>query len=356
MRLQQIVTYYDVYLGTFHRAAPDVAALPYDRQLDRLLADGFSAGHVLAPYFRPLGFETEFVVANWVSGQGQWARERGIEPPADPEAAMRLCVERVDRFRPDILLISDPIGLDARFLRSLAHRPRLVMAWRQASIPDGTDWRGFDILLSGDDGCLRRAQELGARRTVRFRPGFPRWIAEMLADEPRRNDVVFCGQISREHRERANGLARVAEAAERSGAGFGTDFHLLGDAEGILARHNRGALWGMAMYRAIRHGRIGLNVHIDITGRAMNIRMQETTGLGTMLLTEADPSLGEQFVPGREVETYASAGELTEKIRYFLDHPDKREAIARRGQERCLRDWSMESRVTELADLIRGAI
>ncbi len=356
MRLLQLVTYYDAYLGTFHRANPDVAALPYDRQLDRLLADGFSAGHVLAPHFQPLGFETEFVVANWVSGQAQWAREQGLEPAIDVAGAMRLCVERVNRFRPDVLLISDPISLDTRFLRSLAWMPRLVMAWRQAVIPPGTDWSGFDILLSGDEGCLRRARELGARQAVQFRPGFPKWISTALADEPRRNDVVFCGQISAEHQERAIGLVQVAEAAERPISGFRTDFHLSGSVDGILARHNRGALWGMAMYQALRRSRIGLNFHIDITGRAMNIRMQETTALGTMLLTEADPSLAEQFAPGREVETFASAGELAEKIRHYLDHPEEREEIARRGQERCLRDYSMESRAAELADLIGSTL
>ena len=177
-----------------------------------------------------------------------------------------------------------------------------------------------------------------------------------LADEPRRNDVVFCGQISAEHQERAIGLVQVAEAAERPISGFRTDFHLSGSVDGILARHNRGALWGMAMYQALRRSRIGLNFHIDITGRAMNIRMQETTALGTMLLTEADPSLAEQFAPGREVETFASAGELAEKIRHYLDHPEEREEIARRGQERCLRDYSMESRAAELADLIGSTL
>ncbi|WP_454021042.1 glycosyltransferase family protein [Azospirillum sp. Marseille-Q6669] len=356
MRFLQLATYYDAYLGVFHRANPDVATLSYEQRLHRLLADGFAGGYVFAPSMRALGCESSYVVANWISGQAQWARENSVEIPEDRAGALRTCVEQVNRFRPDVLFITDPIALDARFLGSLAWKPRLVVAWRQATIPDGTDWRGVDILLSGDDACLRRARELGARQQRRFRPGFPHAIADALDPEPRRTDVVFCGQISDEHRGRCRGLEMIAEAAEGSKGGFSLDFHLLGSATGVLERHNRGALWGMAMYRAIRQGRIGLNFHIDVTGRAMNYRMVETTALGTLLLTEADPMLATWFAPGHEVETYTSVGELIEKARFYLDHTDAREAIARRGRERCLRDSSMEARSAELDRLIQEAL
>jgi spore maturation protein CgeB len=51
---------------------------------------------------------------------------------------------------------------------------------------------------------------------------------------------------------------------------------------------------------------------------------------------------------GEEIVLYASPEDLIEKIRYYLKHEDEREAIARRGHERTLRDHTMKKRLQDI--------
>ena len=53
-----------------------------------------------------------------------------------------------------------------------------------------------------------------------------------------------------------------------------------------------------------------------------------------------------------ELATFGSMDELQEKIVHFLAHPEKREAIARRGQQRVLREHTYAARMQTLLDFV----
>jgi len=59
------------------------------------------------------------------------------------------------------------------------------------------------------------------------------------------------------------------------------------------------------------------------------------------------------FEPGKEVVTYHNAEECAELIQYYLEHHEEREAIARAGQERTLREHTYYQRMQELVDIVR---
>ena len=88
-------------------------------------------------------------------------------------------------------------------------------------------------------------------------------------------------------------------------------------------------------------------------GETGNMRMIETTGLGTFLLTEHKDNIGRYFEPGVECETFRSPGELEEKIAHYLKSPDERERIAAAGRARCRRDFSMSRTLDRLEEIIR---
>jgi len=85
----------------------------------------------------------------------------------------------------------------------------------------------------------------------------------------------------------------------------------------------------------------------------VNMRHFEITGVGSFMLTNHHQHIFEYFKPGSEIETFRDTKELIDKIDYYLAHPEEREAIARRGQERCLRDYSMEKRAKAFDQIIR---
>lgn len=91
---------------------------------------------------------------------------------------------------------------------------------------------------------------------------------------------------------------------------------------------------------------IGFNIHIDCAGDyAANMRLFETTGVGTCLLTDKKSNLSELFKDGEEVITYSSVDDCLDKIKWLLDNPIECRRIARNGQQRTLKDHNFENRV-----------
>src|SRR5262249_18735062 len=117
---------------------------------------------------------------------------------------------------------------------------------------------------------------------------------------------------------------------------------------------NRGTAWGLAMYQLLQRSKITLNHHINMAeSYANNMRLYEATGVGTCLVTDWKPNLGEMFEPGKEVAAYRSPQECRDLINYYLAHDAEREALARAGQQRTLRDHTYERRMQELVELVR---
>ena len=82
------------------------------------------------------------------------------------------------------------------------------------------------------------------------------------------------------------------------------------------------------------------------------MRLFEATGSGTMLITDKKKNLDEMFTPGKEVVVYHSAEECVEMIQHYLNNHSERDAVARAGQQRTLRDHNYEIRARELVELL----
>ena len=77
-----------------------------------------------------------------------------------------------------------------------------------------------------------------------------------------------------------------------------------------------------------------MNHHGDVPPYANNLALFEATGVGTLLITDWKQNLHEMFEPGKEVIAYRTREECAELIRYYLEHENEREEIARAGQRR----------------------
>jgi spore maturation protein CgeB len=354
MKFLQIVTFYSEYLSRWYQQHPELASQSYDKQTEMLFGDGFAASHLFSLELKRFGCESRCIVANCEPMQKAWAREHGYEI-SGRNWSMEILKKQVDHYRPDILYCCDPITFDSRFIRLLAARPPLVVGWRAASIPAWSDFTEFDLFLSSDPVSPEICKKQGARATRHFLPGFPTWIADAVRGEPKVHDLVFCGQFSHEHMRRVSLAEQLSLYAQQTGD-FSPAFFIHKAADwkfqyaGPFVKPER---WGLDLYREIRRGRIGFNNVIDFAkGESGNMRQFEVTGCGTLLLTEYHDSLLEHFTPGREIETYASFEELVEKIKFYTNNDAAREEIAKRGQERCLREHGMLNRTQQLVDIL----
>lgn len=372
MKLLQAFTFSQAYLDAFYAERP-VNNCPFSELQRALFSDGFSAIHCFAEDLPPLGYETFLTVVNDKHSQGAWAREHaphlvhgspssgrtGAYAPWMSDGQLAIFVGQINAFNPDVLYLDDPVAFDSRFIRMLARRPKLVVGWRAASVPRGTDWRELDVIVSNHTPSLELGRKHGARWQERFMPGFPRWIADEMSGSLPMLDVGFTGSLSFEHANRVRILGELGRRA-MDGTGRFSLAYFSDPSDKLpseITQHMQGAVWGMQMYRSLANTRINLNIHIDLAGNeAANMRLFEATGIGAFLLTDDKPNLRNYFEPGREIETFRSTNEMVEKIRYYLDHESERKAMARRGQEKCLTCFTREKSVAHLDDIIRRAV
>lgn len=80
----------------------------------------------------------------------------------------------------------------------------------------------------------------------------------------------------------------------------------------------------------------------------VNMRVFETLSTGSFLLTNWLPTLGELFEDGKHLVTYKTLDEMVEKARYYLEHEDEREAIAKAGHEEFMKKHTYKHRVKKI--------
>jgi len=87
---------------------------------------------------------------------------------------------------------------------------------------------------------------------------------------------------------------------------------------------------------ALRGARIGLCFVSVFNYNQTAARSFEIPGSGTFLLAIRTRQHMECYEEGKEAEFFSDHDELIRKATYYLEHDDEREAIARRGHERCV--------------------
>ncbi|RMD87405.1 MAG: hypothetical protein D6808_01485 [Candidatus Dadabacteria bacterium] len=104
---------------------------------------------------------------------------------------------------------------------------------------------------------------------------------------------------------------------------------------------------------------VNLNLHssserdeVDPFGDFVNPRTFELAACGAFQLVDQRSLLSELFTPGEEVVTFRDRNELKEKISYYLEHREEREAIARRARARALSEHTYEKRLKEMMRII----
>jgi spore maturation protein CgeB len=89
----------------------------------------------------------------------------------------------------------------------------------------------------------------------------------------------------------------------------------------------------------------GLRPH---RGRQIKARVFEVPGSGGFLLTEHVEHLKDYYTPHHEVEVFQDMDDLTTKIRYYLEHHEERNAIARQGFMRTCKEHTYDIRFRDL--------
>ena len=83
----------------------------------------------------------------------------------------------------------------------------------------------------------------------------------------------------------------------------------------------------------------------NIPAISINPRTFEIFACSTFQLSDVRQELHRYFEVGKEINTYSLSSELIEKIDFYLSHKDERNAIARRGYKRTLKNHTYSQRL-----------
>ena len=103
------------------------------------------------------------------------------------------------------------------------------------------------------------------------------------------------------------------------------------------------------MVRAINSYKIHFNCNIS---NDINYRTFETTGAGTLLLTNYTKGLEKLFDINSEIVVYRNYQELDEKVKYYLQNESERVKIQNAGFERSKKDHTYFERAKKLIEII----
>jgi spore maturation protein CgeB len=366
MRVLIVDTYYPAFMEELYASRPELEDAPYAAQLETLMGAHFGTSDYYSRNLRALGHEAVDVVANCEPLQRRWALEHGV-PIRERRWRLRraaglrwparvrttewlwtVLAAQLRDFRPDVLHIHDMNGVPRRFLREMRPYVGLITGQIASAVAPASDFAEYDLVLSSFPHFVERFRREGLASEY-FQLGFEPRVLDALTPGPA-HDLVFIGGLSARHASRIEFLEALARRCPLDWWGYGED---LLAADSPLRAAYRGPAWGIEMYRQLRSARVALNMHVDTAGDfANNMRLYEATGVGSLLLTDAKRNLGEIFVPGRDVVSYASLDECAELAAHYLSREDARAAIAAAGQARTFSSHTYLHRMEELARLL----
>ena len=104
-----------------------------------------------------------------------------------------------------------------------------------------------------------------------------------------------------------------------------------------------------------QRAKIGINVHNRGKYTVGGYRMFDLPANGVMQISDGDEFLSDFYRDGEEIVGYSSIDDLIDRVRYYLDHPEERERIARNGYRRTMADHRIRKRLDQLCEILREA-
>ena len=396
----KVTSFYKEFLLDYYRSNPAVIEGSFDEQYKHLMAQGYGYADYFPRYMaKNHGLRSAEIIHNAEHLQGAWAREYGSNLTGD-----ELLLEQIRRFAPGVLMIQDSANFDAAYLDRVRREVpsiRLMIGhccspYTEANLKT---FGNFDVMLSCSPIYYKVLKDLA--KTYHFPHALESSLVTPVDSRGTpENKVIFIGSLfyrNEFHRHRIGVVEEILKsgipfkmfgileetpwhalkllqasylmvrASERLGIKAFRKYQAYRKVERLqgmptrsrysnLIRENlrRDLLFGKKMLDTIAGHAVGFNIHGDGAGDfAANIRMFEVAGSGALLCTDHKSNIHDFYEPDAEILTFRDTGECIEKLKWAIDHPGEARRIAAAGQQRTLKDHSVERRVDLLYEIMK---
>lgn len=347
-----------------------------------------------------IGHNVMTIPINVSALQKKWAEENDIHLKNLHDIAY----EQVKLFEPDIIWYDYFDITLLKKIKSNINSIKLILGWTGSVIVNLNILKETDLVLSCSPETVQKLNNIGAT-AEHLDHAFNNSLLNNSIKFNRNNDFIFIGQIikgSGLHNQREKLLKKLVNKFDikiySSSYNYGfkkifaasvkkfsnllfTPFmhskyfrNILNDnlylteilnAKNIplipydnqLKKRLYPPVYGKKMYKTIAESLLVLNIHADSSPNfASNMRLFETTGIGTTLLTDWKKNINNLFKIDKEILTYKTPEECFEKASWLLNNPNKCIEIGKEGQKRTLLNYTYAQRVQDLLKIIEKYI
>lgn len=389
---------YSGFLDSFYKKYPDNKNLAYSEQCENLLNETSEPVGAYTKMFNKHGIEAACIITNADFLQKRWQVENGFHSINNSF----LVFEQVKKYKPDVLWIDSIDFIEKKWVDLVRQSiPCIKLIIGNHCAPYNLrmleNFKNLDFIFTCTPG-LKHDLEKNNLKVFLVYHAFDSTVLDKISDENSlpENDFIFSGSLFKGggfHDKRIDLLENILKE--------NIDLKIYGNLEKkiktrakqsiyyifkflnylnlaklirkwpILFNHKeygenlvtnyskrltksvKPPVFGIDMYRLMKKSKIILNIHGDVAGDyAGNVRLFETTGVGSCLLTDNKKNLAELFDIEKEIVVYNGIDDCIKKIRWLLENEEERKKIAVAGQQRTLTDHSTEDRCKTIINII----
>jgi spore maturation protein CgeB len=376
IKILKISTYYNHYLNWFYNDNLYLKDLNYADHFSKLMRDryGWSDSFKIILEKKNI-FKVNEIVLNDIVLQKKWAKEFTsnffFKEDVDANCVGKILKDQFIFYDPDIIFLHD-LNILKKYHKIIKSFNKKIVTYDGIANNDSFVAKESDLIIT----CLNKSREFYKSKNCNaiYMPhGFD---SRLLESSSTKKDIIFSfigGVWNTGHTNRINILNDLLKEVPIS-LWIGDIPNLKNKTKSFinslkrnylktlkfffyqrkiknLSKNNLGILYGKNMYKCLGRSLITFNSHINQSGaEAANMRLFESTGLGSCLVTDWKKNISDFFLPDEEIVVYKSKDEAIEKIKYLMNHKEKAKEIALRGQKRTLLEHTLSSRWDKISN------
>ena len=347
----------------------------YEHALNNLFNLRFGTSDIYSRLLNLNGWDSETVIANSPLLQFSWKgqfqdRNKSIYRnsffvtnvlfdlihsfPYTKNLLTNILLSQIHYHKPDIVYLQDLNFIDFQTLKSIRNSGIFIAGQIASPLPNNQIIRMYDHIYSSLPNLVNEINSMGT--SASFLPiGFDSRVLKEIPIAEQRDLLTFVGGISSIHSNTLPLLQQVLDHhPELRIYGYGK--REAKNSKSIYRVH-LGEAWGLDMYKIFQKSYLTLNRHSKVSGPyANNMRLFESTGMGSLLLTDNKINISDYFIPNEEILVYDNFQHASDLVKWVKDNPGKARKIAENGLKRTLQDHTYEKVIGNLSKDLKNRL
>jgi spore maturation protein CgeB len=402
-RFIRITDNYPQFIENFYSKHPQLTQQSYNQQYSSLVQNSFETASSYVKNLTKIGVDAHGIISNATELQNTWKKEHNL--PADI-SKQNLILHQLKHYKPEVVWIDDFSIIDTSWKNSLLKEvPSIKLLLGHICAPynqvTAEKFKLFDIIFTCIPCQQKELVQQGVNAHLMYH-GFEATALDNINKNNRFSEsrFLFSGSLyagSGFHKTRLEYIEAMLKAGIEMDLYCNLEsqsklmakkgmYYLINSLNKLqlgsvienvavlkknknygntpihfyskkLLKSSKAPVFGYEMYQLLSKAKICFNIHGEVAEKcAGNIRLFEATGLSSCLVTDWKDNITDLFVPDKEIVTYKSIDECIEKVKWLNAHPTERDAIAKAGQKRTLKEHTFENRCIALEKIISGEL